>query len=292
MRRLLGSIRVFATILAVLLVPSLQLSAQGAARKPAPTPQAAAPAVETGPGGWIKEFGTMWTFEAPPLAYWKGRYGFEPSKDWLSHVQLSSVRIPGCSASFVSDKGLVMTNHHCARSCITAVSPPDTSYQEAGFVSAGEAGEKTCPGSYADQLISTEDVTAKVRAAVTARVPALQVEQRDKAIADIQTACQDGDRPGVPGGDVLSGRQVLALSVQEVHRRAPGDGTGRRDVVLRRRPRQLHLSALRPRPLAAPCLRERPADEDRALPSLEHQWRQGRRPHVRRRQSGEHRDGS
>ncbi len=45
-------------------------------------------------------------------------------------------------------------------------------------------------GSYADQLISTEDVTAKVRAAVTATIPAMQVEQRDKAIADIQTSCQ------------------------------------------------------------------------------------------------------
>jgi len=33
---------------------------------------------QAAPGGWIKEFGTMWTFDAPPLAYWKGQYGFEP----------------------------------------------------------------------------------------------------------------------------------------------------------------------------------------------------------------------
>ena len=133
----------------------------------------------------------MWTFDAPPLAYWKGQYGFEPSKEWLDHVRLSSVRIPGCSASFVSDQGLVMTNHHCARGCITAVSPKDTSYQEAGFVSPGMTGEKKCNGSYADQLLSTEDVTAKVRAAMTATVIAKQVEQRDKAMEDIQTACQN-----------------------------------------------------------------------------------------------------
>ena len=132
----------------------------------------------------------MWTFDAPPLEYWKGRYGFEPSKEWLEHIQLSSVRIPGCSASFVSDKGLVMTNHHCARACISASSPRDTSYQEAGFVSPSEAGEKKCAGSYADQLISMEDVTANVRAAVTSMVTATQVEQRDKAINDIQTSCQ------------------------------------------------------------------------------------------------------
>jgi len=56
-------------------------------------------------------------------------------------------------------------------------------------VSPSEAGERRCTASYADQLISTEDVTTQVRAAVTATVPAKQVEQRDKAIADMQTAC-------------------------------------------------------------------------------------------------------
>ncbi len=187
MNSLLRSTRFVAALVAVLLIPaSLNAQAKPAAKAPA----AAAAQVQTGPGGWIKEFGTMWTFDAPPLAYWKGRYGFEPTKEWLEHVQLSSVRIPGCSASFVSDNGLVMTNHHCARGCITAVSPKDTSYQDAGFVSASAKDEKKCPGMYADQLISTEDVTAKIRSAVTATKPADQVEQRDKAINDLQTACQ------------------------------------------------------------------------------------------------------
>lgn len=132
----------------------------------------------------------MWTFDAPPLAYWKGQYGFEPGQQWLDHVRLSSVRIPGCSASFVSDRGLVMTNHHCARSCITAVSPKDTSYQEAGFVARNEAEEQKCSMTYADQLVSTEDVTARIRAAVTAQSEAAQVEQRDAAIGSIQDACR------------------------------------------------------------------------------------------------------
>ena len=179
MSRPSGSLRLLATTLVVLLIPAMSLSAQ-----------AAAPKVQAGPGGWIKEFGTMWTFESPPLAYWKARYNFEPTTEWLDHVRLSSVRIPGCSASFVSDQGLVMTNHHCARACITAVSPADTSYQDAGFVSPGAAGEKKCNGYYADQLLSMEDVTAKVHAAMTSPVAATQVEQRTKAITDIQTACQ------------------------------------------------------------------------------------------------------
>ena len=187
MNSLLRSTRVAAALVVAVLTPALL----GAQAKPVAKSPAAAQ-VQTGPGGWIKEFGTMWTFDAPPLAYWKGRYGFEPTKEWLDHVQLSSVRIPGCSASFVSDNGLVMTNHHCARSCITAVSPKDTSYQEAGFVSAKLEDEKKCPNMYADQLISTEDVTGKVRAAVTSKKTAEQVEQRDKAINDLQAACSTG----------------------------------------------------------------------------------------------------
>jgi hypothetical protein len=186
------SILALAVVAGALLAPALAGAQAKPAADKAPT---AAPQVQTGPGGWIKEFGTMWTFDAPPLAYWKGRYGFEPSAEWLEHVRLSAVRIPGCSASFVSDNGLVMTNHHCARSCITAASPRDTSYQEAGFVSNSLDQEKKCPNMYADQLIGTEDVTAKVRAAVTSKKPAEQVEQRDKAIGDIQSACQSS--PGI-----------------------------------------------------------------------------------------------
>jgi len=190
MSRLSGTLRFHAALLALLIIPVLQLSAQATATKPAPAPAAAAPKVETGPGGWIKEFGTMWTFDAPPLEYWKGRYQFEPTQEWLDGVRLSSVRIPGGSASFVSDQGLVMTNHHCARACITAASPKDTSYQDAGFVSASVADEKKCPMTYADQLVSLEDVTARIRSAVTAKTAAQQVEQRDKAIHDLETSCQ------------------------------------------------------------------------------------------------------
>ncbi len=192
MRTFHRTARSIALLLALLIVPSLQLDAQATAQKSAAKvgAPAAATQIQTGPGGWIKEFGTMWTFDAPPLTYWKGRYGFEPNKEWLEHVQLSSVRIPGCSASFVSDNGLVMTNHHCARACITAVSPKDTSYQDAGFVSAKLEDEKKCAMTYADQLVGFEDVTAKVRAAVTAKATAQQVEQRDKAIDEMQAACQ------------------------------------------------------------------------------------------------------
>ena len=139
--------------------------------------------------GFVKEFGTMWTFDAPPLAYWKAAYNFTPDQAWLDHVRLSAVRIPGCSASIVSDQGLVMTNHHCARSCITAVSTDEVNYQSTGFVAAREEDEPRCAGMTADQLQSMEDVTTKVRQAVTARGTEERVAQRDAAIQQIQDEC-------------------------------------------------------------------------------------------------------
>ena len=101
--------------------------------------------VHTQDTGFVKEFGTMWTFDAPPLDYWDATYGFRPDQAWLDHVRLSTARIPGCSSSFVSADGLLLTNHHCARRCISAASTADSNYQETGFVARSFGEEKVCP---------------------------------------------------------------------------------------------------------------------------------------------------
>ena len=47
----------------------------------------------------------MWTFDNPPLKQWKEKYGFEPSREWLDHARLSTVRLSegagGGTGSFV-----------------------------------------------------------------------------------------------------------------------------------------------------------------------------------------------
>ena len=69
----------------------------------------------------------MWTFNEYPHKAVKEKFGFEAKQDWLDHVRLSSARLAGgCSASFVSPNGLVMTNHHCATRCIQDLSTAAT----------------------------------------------------------------------------------------------------------------------------------------------------------------------
>lgn len=134
--------------------------------------------------------GKMWTFDNPPLDYLEERYGFRPTPEWLEHLRLSSLRSGGCSASFVSPDGLVMTNHHCSRGCITAVSDAEHDYYEDGFYAATREEEQVCPGLALDQLIEIEDVTGRVDAAVPAGVSDEEATRmKAEARARIQEEC-------------------------------------------------------------------------------------------------------
>jgi len=141
------------------------------------------------PVGYRPEFGTMWTFDAPPLEYWRRTYNFSPDQAWLDRVRIASVRLPNCSASFVSANGLVMTNQHCVRDCVATVSPPDTNYIDVGFAARTTREEKKCPGLYVDQLESIENVTTRVRGGITGTTPAEQASQRTAIISRIETDC-------------------------------------------------------------------------------------------------------
>ena len=60
----------------------------------------------------------MWTFDGFPAARMQKDYGWSPDQVWLDKVRGAAVRLTGgCSASFVSPEGLILTNHHCIVSC-------------------------------------------------------------------------------------------------------------------------------------------------------------------------------
>jgi hypothetical protein len=131
--------------------------------------------------------GKMWTFENAPLDYFQEAYGFRPTAEWLSHLRLAALRLPDCTASFVSSSGLVMTNHHCARSSVSAVTRPGETLLDSGFIAARLEDERKVPDLYVDQLVEMRDVTADVQAA--GRLSAdeqVQSQARDAKIAEIE----------------------------------------------------------------------------------------------------------
>ncbi len=76
--------------------------------------------------------GKMWTFDYPPVQHLKETYDFEPDAAWFDKARLGSLRLPNCTASFVSPNGLVMTNNHCGRSSVTQVSQVRKSHRFKG----------------------------------------------------------------------------------------------------------------------------------------------------------------
>jgi len=137
------------------------------------------------------ETGKMWTFDVPPLEYWAQRYNFRPSQAWLDHARLSAGRLGGCTASFVSADGLVMTNNHCARGCVAGVSRQGEDLLGNGFYAQTRAEERACPGGFVEQLREITDVTNEVTAAVPAGTPANRaVDLRDQAMRAIEQRCR------------------------------------------------------------------------------------------------------
>ena len=108
----------------------------------------------------------MWTFNAFPVKAVEKAHGFKADAKWLEHVQLSSVRLAGgCSGSFISSEGLVMTNHHCAHSCIEQLSSAKKDYVASGFFAKTAADEVRCPEIEVNQLTDISDVTLRIKKA-------------------------------------------------------------------------------------------------------------------------------
>src|SRR6266478_6229305 len=75
----------------------------------------------------------MWLFNAPPLKQLKEKYHFEPTPQWLDHLQKSSVRFnSGGSGSFVSSNGLAITNHHVGLDTLQKLSNEKNNYVRDG----------------------------------------------------------------------------------------------------------------------------------------------------------------
>ena len=135
----------------------------------------------------------MWLFNDPPKKLLKQRYGFDATDAWLEHVQKSSVRFnSGGSGEVVSEDGLIMSNHHVGADALQKLSDKDHDYLKNGFHARTLAEEKPAKDLELNILMSIEDVTARVNAAVK---PGMSDEAAFKArraiMAEIEKESKD-----------------------------------------------------------------------------------------------------
>jgi hypothetical protein len=135
----------------------------------------------------------MWTFDNLPAGPLKERYGFVAAPEWLEHLRLASTRFnDGGSGAFVSADGLVLTNHHVALGQLQKMSTPEKDFVKNGFMARGRGEEIKCPDLELNVLVSMEEVTAKVLAAVDPKASEkVQNEQRKAEISRITKASME-----------------------------------------------------------------------------------------------------
>ncbi len=151
----------------------------------------------------------MWTFDNPPTAAIEQKYGAKLGADWLKRVRESTVRLEtGCTGSFISGDGLILTNHHCAEDCIVQNSSEGNDLNANGFLAGTREQELQCKEDAVSVLVGTEDVTAKVAATLEGVAPDKIVEARRAALTKLEQACEEESK-GAKGGALKCERVSL-----------------------------------------------------------------------------------
>jgi hypothetical protein len=156
----------------------------------------------------------------------------EKLADLSKHPMSAIVALPGCSASFVSDAGLVVTNHHCAYGAIQRNSTPEHNYIADGFLAKTRAEELAGgPNSLVYVTDKVENVTSRVLKEIT---PSMSGKQRneavEKAVKALIAECESDKsyRCSVPafhrGLEYYRIRQMMIRDVRLVY--APANSLG------------------------------------------------------------------
>ena len=122
----------------------------------------AAGAVRADEGMWMPS-------QLPALAKELKAAGFKGNPrdlaDLTRHPMSAVVSIGGCTASFVSPRGLVLTNHHCALGAIQLNSTPERNLIRDGFTATSLAEEVSAgPAARVWVTVGFDDVTARILA--------------------------------------------------------------------------------------------------------------------------------
>ena len=150
----------------------------------------------------------MWTLENFPADAVKEKYGVDITDDWLTSVRSSVARLDGgCSASFVSETGLVLTNHHCATRCIARNSSAERDLEKDGFLASSTDEELSCPAFTLSVLIDATEVTEQIVAGTGQLDDAAANEAREKAMKRLVRDCEQNSPYKCEAKDLYRGGQ-------------------------------------------------------------------------------------
>jgi hypothetical protein len=140
--------------------------------------------------------GGMWAFQDFPAELVKREYGVDINSAWLERVRIATIRLSNCTASFVSADGLMLTNHHCAEACLDDHSNASHNLVRDGFLARTRDEELKCSAQIADVLMDTENITAKVAAAVQGLDEQAANRARKQTLTQQEQACEEQSRRG------------------------------------------------------------------------------------------------
>lgn len=156
----------------------------------------------------------------------------EKLADLSKHPMSAIVSLGGCSAAFVSDAGLVVTNHHCAYGAVQRNSTPEHNYITNGFLAKTRASELPGgPNSLVYVTDKVENVSDRVLKGLTADMTGrARHEAVEKRVKDLIAECETDKmyRCSVPafhrGLEYYRIRQMMIRDVRLVY--APSDKIG------------------------------------------------------------------
>jgi len=154
----------------------------------------------------------MWTLDNFPSDVVAEKYNVDIDPDWLRTAQLSTVRLEGgCTGSFASADGLVLTNNHCTWTCIRDLSDSEHNLSDEGFLASNRKQERQCQGEQVSVLVEVADVTAKVAAATSDLTDTAANEARKAALTNLESACKkdSGDRLNCEAVSLYNGGQYF-----------------------------------------------------------------------------------
>jgi hypothetical protein len=156
----------------------------------------------------------MWTFHGFPFDKANTTLKTRLDQKWLDRVRNATVRLSNCTGSFVSENGLVLTNHHCIASCLAELSSKEQSLLEQGFLAGRPADEKRCPTQIADVLVGMEDISAKVAAAVSGKDEQAAAEARKTTLTQLESACEESSQRKCQAVTLYEGGQYWMYQYQ------------------------------------------------------------------------------